>query len=67
MKCRAWVADRPYSPAGPCQNTRGLKFIRWAPTPLKTFAGRLCLIHRSILERGGTVLFAEPKEDHARC
>ncbi len=60
MKCRAWV-DRKYSQPGFCENKHGLKFIRWAPTPLKTFAGVLCRPHQTLIERGGKVLFAEPK------
>lgn len=61
LGCRAWVSTRSYGRPGPCQRKQGLKFVRWAPEPLKTFAGRLCPAHRALLERGGAVLFAEPK------
>lgn len=53
MKCQAHVAVRDYSPAGPCQITRGVRLVRWAPTPLTTMVRRLCTSHRKVLENGG--------------
>lgn len=55
MKCVAYV-ERAYSEPGQCANPNGVRFVRWAPTPLKTklYKG-LCSPHRRILETRGTV------------
>lgn len=50
--CSYFVARRPYSNPGLCQTTRGVKLVRWAPSPLKTQVARLCSTHRNMLESG---------------
>ena len=59
LRCRALVPQRTYSGPHQCEIRRGVRLVRWAPTPLTTrVIDGLCAHHRKRLEAGKTVSFA---------
>ena len=56
MNCLAHVVRRSGCLDGQCYQTRDVRLVRWAPTPLTTQVIKgLCTTHRKMLEAGRRV------------
>ncbi|MBS3927754.1 MAG: hypothetical protein KGZ65_04100 [Sphingomonadales bacterium] len=48
-----YVEKRMYGRPGPCEYPRGVKVVRWAPTPMTTKVIKgLCAAHKKVLDAG---------------
>lgn len=62
MRCRALVTRDTGSLSGQCYMKKGVKVVRWAPTPLTTQVIKgLCRIHKKRLEAGNLLALVSSK------